>query len=118
MDVLLIAGFSAGLFVMLEWRLRNRPEPQEVGGGIEEWGLFSAAFIRRRLAALADELDRLDHDPLVFAKAHHTMAARSAYDALMADASRLTELPRAQAGAILDAEPVVGARDVREVLEL
>ena len=56
-----------------------------------QWSLFSRPFIAHRLAALDRELERLDRDPDVFAKAFHTIAARSAYEALAADARRLAE---------------------------
>lgn len=47
-------------------------------------GRFGEAAVRRRLDALVEELDRLDHDPDVFARAFHTRVARSAHDALVA----------------------------------
>jgi hypothetical protein len=56
-----------------------------------QWSLFSRPFIAHRLAALDRELERLEHDPDVFAKAFHTLAARSAYEALAADARRLAD---------------------------
>ena len=58
-----------------------------------EWDLLTRPYIRSRLDALAQELERLDRDPDVFAKAFHTMAARSAREALLADASRLVDRP-------------------------
>jgi hypothetical protein len=117
MDVLLIVGLSAGLFLALELRTARRPDPEADGTAVEG-GLFSPEFVRRRLAALAEELDRLDHDPDVFAKAFHAKAARAAYEALVADASRLTDRPRPQVGAVLDDVVVGTAGGVREVLEL
>jgi hypothetical protein len=117
MDVLLIVGLSAGLFLALELRLNRRPEP-EPGGTAVESELFSRELVRRRLAALAEELERLDRDPDAFAKAFHTMAARAAYEALLAEASRLTDRPPPQAGAVLDDVTVGTAHGVREVLEL
>jgi hypothetical protein len=60
-----------------------------------DWELLRRTSIRRRLDALAEELERLDRDPDVFAKAFHTMVARSAHEALLSDASRLGDpLPR------------------------
>jgi hypothetical protein len=56
--------------------------------------LFSEDMIRRRLDALADELDRLERDPDVFAKAFHTNVARSAYETLVADRARMAEETR------------------------
>lgn len=66
-----------------------------------EWGLFPRQFIQHRLQALAAELDLLDRDPDVFARAFHTIAARSAYDALLDDAARLSAPPPARAGSRL-----------------
>jgi len=116
MDVLLVVGLSAGLFLALELRLGRRTEPDAADTPVE-WELFSPAFVRRRLAALAEELERLDRDPDAFAKAFHTMAARAAYEALLVDASRLADRPP-PVGAVLDAEPEVAERGIREVLEL
>lgn len=65
-------------------------------------GLFSQEFVRRRLDALADELERLDTDPDIFARAFRTNVARSAYDALRAEAAALTE--RSPSGAVVDVE--------------
>jgi hypothetical protein len=69
--------------------------PQYAQGAVVDmnvqWGLFTRPFIQHRLAALDRELERLDRDPDVFAKAFHTIAARSAYEALAADARRLAE---------------------------
>jgi hypothetical protein len=83
-----------------------------------EWGLFTRSFIRGRLDALAEELDRLDRDPDVFARAFHTMAARAAYEALLADASRLADRSRRYAGQTLDFELVSPSTGRREELEL
>jgi hypothetical protein len=117
MDVFLVVGLSAGLFLALELRLARRPEPVADVPAVESV-LFSAAFLRRRLAALTEELDRLDHDPDVFARAFHTKAARAAHDALMAEVSRLADVPRPRAGAVVEAEPAIGPRAAREVLDL
>jgi hypothetical protein len=92
--------------------------PGEADETTVEWGLFSWQFIRRRLDALSEELERLDRDPDVFAKAFHTMVARSAYEALLADASRLADQPRRYAGQTLDVEFVGPSTGMREVLEL
>jgi hypothetical protein len=118
-DILLTLAMSAGFFWIAEalWR-RTPPTPDESGAAIVDYGLFSAAFIRRRLDALAAELDRLDDDPEVFAKAFHTKVARSAYQELMAEASRLVDQPRGNPGQTLDVDVVGPARNTREVLEL
>jgi hypothetical protein len=118
MDILLVVGLSAGLFVALELRLGRRTETEAGDIAPVECGLFSPAFVRRRLAALTEELERLDRDPDAFAKAFHTMAARTAYEALLADASRLADRPPPRPGAVMDAEPVAAAHGIREVIEL
>jgi hypothetical protein len=118
MDILLVVGLSAGLFVALELRLGRRTGTEAGDVTPVECGLFSAAFVRWRLAALAEELERLDRDPDAFAKAFHTTAARTAYEALLADAARLADRPPPPSGAVLDAEPVAAAHGVREVIEL
>ena len=64
-----------------------RPEPQDLDGG----GLFSREFIQWRLDVLADELARIDHDPGVMARGFRTTVARSAYEALLADAAALRQ---------------------------
>ena len=90
----------------------TRPEPAADGGQPEtagygtgeadqtnvDWELHNQQFVRRRLDALAEELDRLDREPDVFAKAFHTMVARAAHDALLADASRLADRAPRYAG--------------------
>jgi hypothetical protein len=69
-----------------------------------DWGLFTAGFIRQRLDALAEELERLDRDREIFAKAFHTTVARSAYEALLAEASRVSNQPWRHAGPMIDFE--------------
>ena len=81
-------------------------------------GIISEDLIRRRLDALADELDRLERDPDVFAKAFHTVAARSAYDALAADVSHRPRRSLRYAGSGLDLEITTSSHAVREVLDL
>jgi hypothetical protein len=74
----------------------HAPAPRDEGPVVDmsvQWSLFSRPFIAHRLAALDRELERLEHDPDVFAKAFHTIAARSAYEALAADARRLADTP-------------------------
>jgi hypothetical protein len=50
---------------------------------------FDALYVQHRLAALAAEIQRLEADRLVFAKAHRIKVAQSAYDALLGEACRL-----------------------------
>ncbi len=125
MEILLTLAVSAVLFLTIEvlWRSRNRAgwragaaAPVEDDDTTVEWQLFSLPFVRRRLAALAEELERLDRDPDVFAKAFHTMVARSAYETLSADASRLAE--QARRHRTLDVELAGPSQGVGEVLEL
>ena len=87
--------------------------------GIElagESDLFQLEFVQHRLHALSDELDRLDRDPDVFAKAFHTLVARSAYQALLADASRLAYRSPAVPGPV-DVD-LAWSSTQQEVLEL
>ena len=49
--------------------------------------------VRRRMDVIADELERLRRDPAVFAKAFRTNVAKSALEALLAEASRLAAVP-------------------------
>lgn len=71
--------------------------PGEAGEMTMEWGLFTSSLVQRRLEALADELERLDGDPAIFAKAFHTTVARSAYEALLVDAPEFSHQPRGHA---------------------
>ena len=133
MEILLTLAVSAVIFAAMEalWRSRfwsgwsaGAAAAVEDDDTAMEWQLFSLPFVRRRLAALAEELERLDRDPDVFAKAFHTTVARSAYETLSADASRLAEQARLHTGRAHDVELVelvelVGSsRGVGEVLEL
>jgi hypothetical protein len=83
-----------------------------------EWGLFTRAFIGRRLAALAEELERLDREPDIFAKAFHTSVARSAYEALLVDASRLSDQPSRPTVQSLEFELLGPVTVLHEELEL
>ena len=124
MEILFTVTVSAGLFLAADafWRrFADKVAADGPGDADEttvEWALFSLPFIRRRLAALAEELDRLDHDPDVFAKAFHTKVARSAYEELLAEASRLATQPPRHAGQTLDVEIAGTSTRTREVLEL
>src|SRR4051812_19618038 len=93
------------------------PAPAEPEGMTEQWGLFSETFIRDRLRALADELERLDREPDVFARAFHTMVARAAYEALLADAAAVADRPWWGVGEVLDVEAMAPSTGPREVLE-
>jgi hypothetical protein len=78
------------------------------------WELFSPEFVHRRLLALSDELDRLDRDRSIFARGFHTLAARSAYDALRAEERRFVDDRPADLTLVLSGGPVRH----REELEL
>ena len=92
--------------------------PGEADKTTVEWGLLSQPFLQRRLDALADELERLDRDPDVFAKAFHTAVARSAHQALLADASRLVDQPPVYSGQPFRFELARPTTGPREELEL
>ena len=83
-----------------------------------QWSLFSRPFIAHRLAALDRELERLDRDPDVFAKAFHTIAARSAYEALAADARRLAEMSARGEAGVLEFELLGPSAGRREEIEI
>jgi hypothetical protein len=142
MAILLAVTVLVGLLLPLEqlklpasWRSRlpvSDGTPQHVGDGdrpssgrrrpagpdiTEQWGLFTATFVRDRLHALEEELQRLDRDPDVFAKAFHTLAARSAYDALLGEATTVAEQPWWHVGEVLDSEALGSRGGLREVLE-
>ncbi|HET9655605.1 MAG TPA: hypothetical protein VFP72_09645 [Kineosporiaceae bacterium] len=128
MDLLISLVLGAGVLLGVERLWPARPAegalpPQPVApDGIEaaavESGLFTPAFVQARMRALAAELDRLDHDPDVFARAFHTLAAREAYQALAVEAARQAEELRRSPGPVLEevSAGMTGGR--REVLEL
>jgi hypothetical protein len=89
-----------------------------------EWDIFTLPFVRRRMDVLADELERLERDPSVFARAFRTIVARAALEALSADASRLAAVASLDLDRHLDLDLDLD-RDLdeartprREVLEL
>lgn len=92
--------------------------PGENADTTVEWGFFTRPFLRRRLDALAEELERLDRDPTIFAKAFHTMAARAAYEALLVDAARIPDEPPRHVGQVFDYELVGPSRSRREELDI
>jgi hypothetical protein len=49
-----------------------------------------------RLTELSSELQQVEQDPNVFARAHHYFAVQGAYDALLRQACRLTGLAVAE----------------------
>ena len=58
--------------------------------GVDE-GLLTLPFVRRRLEVLAAEIGHLDEDPGVLARAFRKTVALTAYEALLADESRLAQ---------------------------
>jgi hypothetical protein len=58
--------------------------------GVDD-GLFTLPFVRRRLDLLASEIAHLDDDDGVMARAFRKTVALTAYEALLADESRLAQ---------------------------
>lgn len=128
MELLLPLALLVGCFVGLELllvppdRLRRaapelgRPRPDADGSE-----LFSLAFVQRRIRSLADELDRLDRDRTIFARAFRTHVAQDAYRHLLDDASRLATARTLDLDGPVLAEPVGAASSgsrFREELDL
>ena len=126
MDVLLPIVLLVVLFLALEFLLWRstwqksprldvaRQDPSGLRGEIDfqakdqplddDWDPAALPFVRHRLDVLAAELEWLERDHSVFARAFRTQVARSAYQALIADASRLSEVARlAEAGRLAHA---------------
>jgi len=81
---------------------------------------FATLSVQDRLARLSAEIQRLEADPTVFAKAHRIRVARSAYDAVLGEACRLAGVETVQ---VLDLDAPVPvspdpARRAREEIEL
>ena len=58
--------------------------------GVDD-GLLTLPFVRRRLEVLAAEIGHLDDDPGVRARAFRKTVALTAYEALLADETRLAQ---------------------------
>jgi hypothetical protein len=93
--------------------------------------LQTLAEVQQRLAALRVELQRLERDEAVFARAFHTYVAQAVYDTLVEDEARLAAEPTLEltvcdlpAGAVrsidLDSrsQPASGACGAWEILDL
>jgi hypothetical protein len=142
MEILFAVALMALLVVPIEirppsflsWAADSGGEPDGVRDG-EQWrtaqpsldaglemtmqsGLFTRAVIQGRLEALTEELARLDRDPDVFAKAFHTMVARSAYQALLSDAATLIDEPCLQVGESLEFQLMEPSAALWEELDL
>jgi hypothetical protein len=105
--ILLAVVVLAGLLVPVGLLRLAERIPGAVSEPLEEdpfAGIISEDLIRRRLEALADELERLEHDREVFARAFHTSVARAAYETLLADAAQLAEQTRRVAAGTLEFE--------------
>lgn len=100
MGVLVLFVAPAAFFVLVDALLFRRPPPwvRSCAERIAErlhpppetvCDPFDTLQVQHRLAALAAEIQRLDDDRLVFAKAHRIKVAQSAYDSLLTDACRL-----------------------------
>jgi hypothetical protein len=135
MDVLLTYVLSAVLFLALEvlWcrpsrlarvAVRNHEPADASGLTAAAWDPFALSFVQQRLDVLAAELERLDDDEEIFAKAFRTHVAKAAYDALLADASRLGNASRLVTVAPLDGTTAIeieapsSLTPLREVLEV
>ena len=64
------------------WRRVHRPPPVH-------FDPFDALHVQHRLGSLTEEIQRLEDDRLVFARAHRIKVAQSAYDAVLGEACRL-----------------------------
>ncbi len=108
MDPLPALLLTGAIFVGLHLLLRPRTERRTPGTAVTwelqhehaapvevvEWDVFALPLVRRRLDAIADELVRLEHDPDIFAKAFHTHVAEAAFQALLAEESRIIDSRR------------------------
>ncbi len=81
--------------------------------GVDD-GLLTLPFVRRRLDVLADEIAHLDDDPGVLARAFRKTVARTAYEALLADESRLAQQGLLHVEAALGFEMMDGAPGYEE----
>jgi hypothetical protein len=97
-EVVLALAVLAALLLpsdILRFGAAPPPEPaQAPAGEVPDdvtGGLFDREFVQWRLMVLADELARIDADPGVMARGFRTTVARSAYEALLADAAALRD---------------------------
>jgi hypothetical protein len=139
MAVLVTVVLAVGLFLLLEllWCRPSRfgPAPGAVVGDEPPAGAPQLAFdvesdplalpfVRHRLDVLAAELEWLDHDDTVFARAFRYRAAQTAYDALLVEAIRLAALSRLTTAARAAVDPTIelefgpSLAPLREELEL
>ena len=134
MDTLVPLIVAVAMFLALEWFWR-RPSRQPLPGmddelehrpatepppepPVEDWDPFALPFMRRRLDLLAAELDRLDRDPAIFAKAFRTRVAQLAFDAVLADTTRLAAVTSLAAVTTIEMEITGSGGPLREELEV
>lgn len=131
-SLLLAAALVAAAWPDLAYRPDRDAEPEadlgfaadgdEAGDADGEGaGLFSVAFVRGRLIALEAELDRLDRDEEMFARAFHLGIARSVYKDLQVEEARLSEeLRPVEVGAVVvgELDDAWSSSGRREVLDL
>ena len=98
----------------------RRPAGSEpdVFGPAPTSGLFSREQVQQRLDLLAAELQRLESDRSVFARAFRTYVAKDAYAALLADRTRLARVTTIDLGGVTFDDDVPRVRAMREELEL
>ena len=81
--------------------------------GVDD-GLLTLPFVRRRLEVLAAEIGHVDEDPGVLARAFRKTVALTAYEALLADESRLAKAQVLHVDAALGFEMVDDASGTYE----
>jgi hypothetical protein len=122
MGLLVTFVLAAGLFLGLEllWSRPSRfaalpgprveSEPRTAAPQLDydvEADPGALPFVRHRLDVLAAEMEWLDHDETVFARAFRYRAAQTAYDALLVEAIRLAALSRLTVAARTAGETVI-----------
>ncbi|MBI4942140.1 MAG: hypothetical protein HY830_15450 [Actinobacteria bacterium] len=129
MALLLSVLLFVALFALFELLIPPRPAwsrvvahgtpPEPAAPRVPDLGgLLSREAVQRRLAALSEELVRLDEDRSIFARAFRTYVVQDAYRALLADASRLAKVQTLDLGGVTVDEGAPAARGRAEVLEL
>jgi hypothetical protein len=129
--VLVLFGFPVVFFLVLDAVVYRKPPAwlRAALDGVERrlhppptvpFDPFDALKIQHRLATLAAEIQRLEDDSLVFAKAHRIHVAQSAYDAVLGEACRLAGVEDADGrrSTVLRAAQVDPGRRARDELEL